>query len=156
MGSEMCIRDRLLAIMSGSHSALPFRPGVLSSLLSYWARTTCHVTYSPDRDAPRPGPPTSSRHYGVGPTTTVGATIRVTEPPPYRSALGLSRSRRARTEGAGADDFESTPTTLLTPVTWPPPCRGTFMVPTVTARLEWRIRRTVQGTDRYRNLTVTA
>ncbi len=36
---------------------------------------------------------------------TVEATIRVTEPPPYRRALGLSRSRRARTEGAGADDF---------------------------------------------------
>jgi hypothetical protein len=28
----------------------------------------------------------------VGPTTTVEATIRVTEPPPYQSALGLSRS----------------------------------------------------------------
>ncbi len=48
--------------------------------------------------------------------------------------------------------MESTPTT---PVMWPPPCRGTFMVPTVTALLEWRIRRTVQGTDRYRNLTVS-
>ena len=41
---------------------------------------------------------------------TVEATIRVTEPPPYRRALGLSRSRRARTDGVGADDFESTPT----------------------------------------------
>ncbi len=30
----------------------------------------------------------------------------------------------------GADDFESTPTT---PVTWPPLCRGTIVVPTVTA-----------------------
>ena len=30
----------------------------------------------------------------------------------------------------GADDLESTPTT---PVTWPPPCRGTIVVPTVTA-----------------------
>ncbi len=48
--------------VSGSHSALPFRPGVLSSLLSYWTRTTCHVTYLSDRDASRPGPPTSSRH----------------------------------------------------------------------------------------------
>jgi len=61
---------------------------------------------------------------------TVEATIRVTEPPPYRRALGLSRSRRARTDGAGADDFESTPTTSVISVTWPPPCRGTFMVPT--------------------------
>jgi hypothetical protein len=42
------------------------------------------------------------------------ATIRVTEPPPYRRAIGLSRSRRARTEEAGADDFESTPTTPVT------------------------------------------
>ncbi len=49
----------------------------------------------------------------AGTATTVGATIRVTEPPPYRSALGLSRSRRARTDGAGADDFGSTPTTLV-------------------------------------------
>ena len=106
---------RIQNLLSRSHSALPLRPGVLSSLLSYWARTTCHVTYSPDRDAPRPGPPTSSRHYGVGPTTTVGATIRVTEPPPYRSALGLSRLRRARTEGAGADDFSLRPR---------PPSRG--------------------------------
>jgi hypothetical protein len=61
---------------------------------------------------------------------------RVTEPPPYRRAPGLSRSRRAPTEGAGADDFESTPVT--TPVTWRPPCRGACMAPTVTAR---RIRR---------------
>ncbi len=100
--------------MSGSHAptrSLPFRPGVLSSLLSYWDRTTCHVTYSPGRDAPRPGPPTSSRHYRVGPTTTVGATIRVTEPPPYLSALGRralsrrSRLRQARTEGAWTDDL---------------------------------------------------
>jgi hypothetical protein len=96
--------------VKGSHSALPLRPGVLSSLLSYWARTTCHVTYSPDRATSRPGPPTStgSRHYGVGHTTTVGATI-LTEPPPYRNALGLSRLRRARTEGAGADDFSLRP-----------------------------------------------
>ncbi len=86
--------------LSGSHSALPLRPGVLSSLLSYWARTTCHVTYSLDRDAPRPGQPTSSRHYGVGPTTTVGATIRVTEPPPYQSALWL---RLALPVTAGSD-----------------------------------------------------
>ena len=141
-------------ILSGSHSALPFRPGVLSSLLSYWARTTCHVTYSPDRDATRPGPPTSSRHYGVGPTTTVGADD------PCHGASAVPECPRALPVTAGSDGgsrglttLESTPTT---PVTWSPPCRGTFMVPTVTARLEWRIRRTVQGTDRYRNLTVSA
>ena len=84
---------------------------------------------------------------------TVEVTIRVTEPPPYRRALGLSRSRRARTEGAGADDFESRPTT---PVTWPPPCRGTIVVPTVTAPV-----RVEEQADRarnvpYRNLTVSA
>ena len=47
----------------------------------------------PDRDALRAGPPTTSRHYGVGPSTTVGAAIRVTEHPPYRrvpsGSLGL-------------------------------------------------------------------
>jgi hypothetical protein len=43
--------DKTAPPVSGSHSALPLRPGVLSSLLSYWAQTTCHVTYSPDRDA---------------------------------------------------------------------------------------------------------
>ena len=77
----------------------------------------------PDRDALRAGPPTTSRHYGVGPSegesTAVGAMIRVTEPPPYRSALGHSRSRRARMVGTGVDDFWqwSTPTN---PVTWLP------------------------------------
>ena len=91
--------------MSGSHSALPFRPGVLSSLLSYWARTTCHVTYLPDRDATRPGPPTSIRHYGVGPTTTVGAddpchgASAVPECPRSPGHGGLGRRK------PGADDF---------------------------------------------------
>ena len=84
---------------------------------------------------------------------TVEATIRVTEPPPYRRALGLSRSRRARTEGAGADDFESTPTTLVIPVTWPPPClygsdgHG-------AARVEEQADRARNVP--YRNLTVSA
>ena len=103
--------------MSGSHSALPFRPGVLSSLLSYWARTTCHVTYLPDRDATRPGPPTSSRHYGVGPTTTVGADD------PCHGASAVPECPRALPVTAGSDGgsrglttLESTPTT---PVTWP-------------------------------------
>ncbi len=63
---------------SGVLEPKSFCSGVLSSPLSYWARTMCHVTYLSDRDATRPaggGPPTSSRHYGVGPTTTVGVTI---------------------------------------------------------------------------------
>jgi hypothetical protein len=53
--------------MSGSHSALPFRPGVLSSLLSYRARTTCHVTYSPDRTLLGPGrlPPAGTTEWGL-------------------------------------------------------------------------------------------
>ena len=89
------------------------RLGELSILTSSRDRTTCHETnHLPDRDATLTGPTTFkfSRHYGPGPTTTIGATIRVTEPPPYRSACGLSRSRRARTEEAGANDFKSTPT----------------------------------------------
>ena len=49
---------------------------------------------------------TFSRHYGQGPTTTIGATICVTEPPPYRSACWLSRSLRARTEEAGANELQ--------------------------------------------------
>ena len=50
-------------------------------------------------------------------------------------------------EGAGADDFESTPTTLVIPVTWPPPCRGTIVVPTVTAPV-----RVEEQADRARNV----
>ncbi len=141
--------------LSGSQSALPSRPGCAAYSTLHWARTTCHVTYLPDQDAIRPGPPTSSRHYGVG-FDTVEATIRVTEPLPYRRALGRSRSRRTRTEGAGADDFESTPTTLVIPVTWPPPCRGTLMVPTVTARLKWKDKADRARNVPYRNLAVTA
>jgi hypothetical protein len=91
--------------LSGSHSALP--SGMVSCLVKPPTGPGQRVTIPrhPDRDALRAGPPTTSRHYGVGPTTTIGATIRVTEPPPYRSALGLSRSRRARTAGTGVDDF---------------------------------------------------
>ena len=53
---------------------------------------------------------------------------------------GLGR----REPGPGADDFESTPTT---PVTWPPPCRGTIVVPTVTAPV-----RVEEQADRARNV----
>ena len=104
--------------VSGSHSALPLRPGVLSSLLSYWALTTWHVTYLPERDANRSGPPTSSRHYGVGPTTTVRADN------PCHGASAVPECPRALLVTAGSDGlggslglttFESTP---ADPVTW--------------------------------------
>ena len=74
-------------------------------------------------------------------------TIRVTEPP---SALG---SRRARTEGAGADDLESRPTT---PVTWPPQCRGSFVILTVIARFEWKEKADCARNVPCRNLIVSA
>jgi hypothetical protein len=61
--------------------------------------------------------------------------------------------RRARTEGAGADDFESTPTT---PVTWPPPYRGTFVVLTVTAPARVEDKADRARNVPYRNRTVTA
>ncbi len=64
----------------------------------------------------------------MGPTTTVGA-----DDPCHRASAIPGRprallSRQARTEGAWADDFELTATTvtLVIPVTWPPQCRGTF------------------------------
>jgi hypothetical protein len=56
--------------------------------------------------------PACTKEWGL--RLPLGPTIRVTEPPPYRSALGLSRSRRARTEGTWADDSESTRTNHVT------------------------------------------
>ncbi len=65
--------------------------GVLPSLLSTGSGQG--VTSLTCPAATRPGPPTSRRHYGVGLRhPAVEATIHVTEPPPYRRALGLSRS----------------------------------------------------------------
>jgi hypothetical protein len=57
----------------------------------------CHVTYVPNQDATRPRPPTSSRHYGVGPTTTVGADD------PCHGASAAPECPRALPVTAGSD-----------------------------------------------------
>ncbi len=113
VSSALVLRERKSFCSASRH-------GELASQTSNRARTTCHDTTAtrPGRSS-GPGSPTTNRHYRVGPSTAIGATIRVTEPPPYRRAFGLSRSRRAPTAGTGrVVDLESTPTKL---VTWPPP-----------------------------------
>jgi hypothetical protein len=154
------IGDRPQLPMSGSHSALP--SGMASCLVEPPAGPgqRARVPRHPGRDALRAGPGgpyATSRDGGVGPSTAVrvGVLIRVKEPPPCRRALGLSRSSESGSDGGSRPGSRST-TSLTTgqiwsmtptnPVTWPPPCRGASMAPTVTARLEWRIRRTVPKT----------
>jgi hypothetical protein len=108
----------------------------------------------PTRTLPCPGslPPAGTTDWGLlqpqkGPQS-VSLSLRRTGVPscsPGHGGLGWSKQ--------GADDFgvyAQDPRHVAAAVPW------YLLVPTVTVRLEWRIRRTVQGADRYRNLTVSA
>ncbi len=119
----------MVSALQGSSSSRPSHKDVCrpslherKSFCSAFPAWVCCLVYSPlgpdkvsRRLLTRPGRYSARAAYlqpalGSGALDTIESTIRVTEPPPYRRALGLSRSRRAPTEGAGADDSESTPT----------------------------------------------
>jgi hypothetical protein len=112
--------------VSGSHSALP--SGMVSCLVKSPTGPGQRVTIPrrPDRDALRAGPPITSRHYGVGPTTTtavasgprsVSRSLRSTRVPsgsPGHGGLdGGNRGRRLLVYTHVTDDIPDFPPNIL-------------------------------------------